>query len=281
VCLPGRHCTCSHLSSGRSHGDCDPREAMAQQWPLVCPVCNQSWGRRSAGRKMWSDVQWNTGSPLVVDTNGWNRNCCSACSDVPGEYYCSSHGPAVPQAAAAAAAQGPGPAVDLHQQLRDCATRSSAWLAQHIPHRFWTLFIDFVQSQNQTHREAIAARNIRCGLKPDKSLMKLMSYCGAVRVPQSHAASLSGPWVDVDGTVYWDCTNAVYNEVVLRTWPPLRELGYGAKNMGDVVEAFFGYSWVCRRRGISRSLVVERFLEQLELLSFAVWRLYQYPGAYW
>jgi len=209
---------------------------------------------------MWSDAQWSARSPLVVAADGGWRNCCSSCSDNGGHYH-SVLGPT-------ATAHTPWTSEDL----RTTARTASTWLKYYIPHRFWTHFIDLVQSLNEQHRESIAAYNVRHGLKAKKSLMKLMSYWGAVRAWKD--ARLTDPsWVDVDGTVYWDCSNFIYAEVMLRTWPSLRDLYYNDGSIGDVLEAFLGYAWRCRRRDLPQSSFQQRFVEQVELLSFAVWAL--------
>ena len=53
---------------------------------MECPRCKQ-W---CCSRK-WSRVQWNAnegrGSPIVIDANGWEWNCCKDCCAHDGTYY--------------------------------------------------------------------------------------------------------------------------------------------------------------------------------------------------
>jgi len=82
--------------------------------------------------------------------------------------------------------------------------------------------------------------------------------------------------VDVDGIRYWDCANSIYAAVMLRAWPSLRNLNYNEGSIGDVLEAFLGYAWRCRRRALSQSSFIQVFVQQVEHLSFSVWALNHY-----
>ena len=121
----------------------------------------------SNGKNMWSDVQWSACQPIVRDANGHVRNCCALCSQEVGYYFTT-------QVQCAPAASW------SIQELRTRYVTSVEWLKFNIPCGFWDKFHDHLAELDRTHRGAIVQRNIMAGLSEQKSLVKWMSYDGAL-----------------------------------------------------------------------------------------------------
>ena len=148
-------------------------------------------------------------------------------------------------------------------------------MVYNIPSCFWNLFIEHVRRQDELHRDRIAAHNIRHNMSASKSLMKWMSYDGAVRVWHDLPGDFD-LWVDIDGKRYLDCGNHLFALVMVRTCPSLGTHYFNDETIGDVLEAFFGYAWRVRRGARPHGEFITTFVRQLELLCFAAWALGHY-----
>jgi hypothetical protein len=177
---------------------------------MQCPACGLQHNRYSSCKKMWSDVQWNASKPVVRDGQGYVRNCCSGCSDHRG-YYCTEKVQCAP----------PTPWTIV--ELRTRYEASVAWLRLNIPCVFWDH--DHLSELNQTHREAIAQRNVEESLCEHKSLVKRMSYDGGVcwSDPEWEGFGVPGSWIDDnDGQSmfrFLDPGKYLYHQVFRTIWP--------------------------------------------------------------
>ena len=250
---------------------------------MNCPACGQWRGRKSGGKTMWSDVQWHGANPIVRDGQGNVRNCCSACSDHVGYYFSQKIQCAAPTAPWT---------ID---ELRARYSSSVAWLRENIPFEFWNKFHDHLSELNQTHREAIAQRNVRDGLSTHKSLVKRMSYDGALFLSDHEwkGFDVQGCWVDDTGShphedtsaaqpgpkrfKFTDPGNYLYRAVFRDIWPACTiAQHYGCELTGDYVEAFLGYNWRACKNGAVRSDIIKDFVQRLEKALISATAMYFY-----
>jgi hypothetical protein len=124
------------------------------------------------------------------------------------------------------------------------------------------MFESHFNELNITHRERIASYNRAKGLKEGKTLLKLFSYCGAVAISQD-CEHLPVHWADTSGR-YYDPTNYVYARVFRAVWPRAWISNSNDKTVGDRVEAFLGYLWLARQRGIPRHQLINDIVQSLE-----------------
>jgi hypothetical protein len=248
---------------------------------------------------MWSDVQWHGENPIVRDGEGHVRNCCAACSDHVGYYFSQKIQDAVPTA--------PWTIDELQARY----SWSAAWLRETIPFEFWNKFHDHLSELNQTHREAIAQRNVRDGLSAKKSLVKRMSYDGGLCLSDHEWKSfdVQGCWFDDTGSHphedisaaqpgpkrfkftdsgsaaqpapkrfrFTDPGNYLYREVFRDIWPACTiAQHYGCELTGDYVEAFLGYNWRACKNGAIRSEIIQDFVRLLERTLISATALYFY-----
>jgi hypothetical protein len=271
---------------------------------MNCPACGQVRGRKSGGKTIWSDVQWHGSNPIVRDGHGNVRNCCSACSDHVGYYFSQKTQCAAPTAPWT---------ID---ELRARYSSSVAWLRENIPFEFWNKFHDHLSELNQTHREAIAQRNVRDGLSTHKSLAKRMSYDGALCLsnPEWKGFDIQPCWVGDTGSRphedtsaaqpgtkrfkftgshphedtsaaqpgptrfnFTDPGNYLYRAVFRDIWPVCTiAQHYGCELTADYVEAFLGYNWRACKNGVVRSDIIKDFVQRLERALISATALYFY-----
>ena len=97
--ITSRHVSRSHFgsSSARSHRGTSFLASLSGLPPpamvMICPVCLE-W--RLA--REWSPVQKMMRDPRASGCDGWERNCCKHCQDVPGWYYTTCGAVAQPPA---------------------------------------------------------------------------------------------------------------------------------------------------------------------------------------
>ena len=145
------------------------------------------------------------------------------------------------------------------------------WLKRYVPVEFWNMFNNHFLDLNIQHRDFIANFNRSRDLSEDKSLLKLMSYNGAVAIT-SDFEHIGAHWVDESGR-YFDPSNYFYARVFRACWPGAFEY-YADVSIGDRVEAFLGYHWRARRRGVHPSEFRESFVQYLEGALLAAVTLY-------
>ena len=153
---------------------------------MTCPV-RQEW--RCA--RDWSPVQKFHRDPRAKGCDGWERNCCKHCQDVPGWYYTtrdctpksrSSCPPAKPPAAPPAPPAAP-PADSynttftsssstwppLEKELKRQKDWATEWLRRNIDDSFWQRVHSEFCNINLLHRAEMVAINQALGLKDQKT----------------------------------------------------------------------------------------------------------------
>ena len=163
---------------------------------MTCPVC-QTW--RLA--REWSPVQKMMRDPRASGCDGWERNCCKHCQDVPGWYYTtrdrtpksrSSCPPAKPPAAPPAPPAAP-PAASYNTTFTSSTSTScppsstwppseidlqrqklgaTNWLRRNIDDSFWEKAHAEFCNINMQRRAEMVAINRALGLKDEKSFLK-------------------------------------------------------------------------------------------------------------
>ena len=121
---------------------------------------------------------------------------------------------------------------------------SKAWLQKHVPAKFWEKCEDMWIEQNLTYRSEAKIINEHLGLSSRKSLLKLVSYWGAVSVPK-----WATKWTCPEYPGFADVGNLTYASTFRGVWPDCRLADRAAYNdctVGDHLEAFLGWHiyWV-------------------------------------
>jgi len=131
---------------------------------------------------------------------------------------------------------------------------------------------------NLTYREQLILVNIRQGLSERKSFRKLVSYAGAVRMPEWIDAGWTC-WVHDNGTRYMDVGNYHYAAVFTRAWPTVVERHNLSNNetVGDLIEALLGWYFVrTELRGHRLTDFCDDTIAMLEQACVAQWALYAF-----
>ena len=247
---------------------------------MTCPVC-QEWRRA----RDWSPVQKCHRDPRAKGCDGWERNCCKHCQDVPGWYYTtrdrtpksrSSCPPAKPPAAPPAPPAAP-PADSynttftsssptwppLEKELQRQKDWTTEWLRRNIDDSFWLRVHSEFCNINLLRRAEMVAINRALGLKDEKSFLKHASYLGAIHVPNDFPDNLIDFIDKKSGDRFIDPGNWVYCYVFKRVWPNVAFMS-NPETVGDLLEAILGLAWVMNERGQTLSPVAEDFLQILE-----------------
>jgi hypothetical protein len=162
------------------------------------------------------------------------------------------------------------------ETLREGQRDSCAWLKKYVPWQFWTLFVEYLQEQNIVHRLKMEKINDRHDYGSGKTLMKWMSYDGAVRVWSGFPTS-EAHWVDEQtGDGYVDCGHHIYWMAAKTAWP--QAFGHrNSKSTDDIIEAFFGFAWLCRRQKKTQTPFTESFVDCLNNYCFAMYLESMHP----
>ena len=137
------------------------------------------------------------------------------------------------------------------------------------------------EDKNIELREYISERNKLLGLKECTTLLKLASYCGAIRVPY-YVQKNYVCYEDATGR-YLDPTNHVYKDIFLACWPDAAtKLGlYNRGTIGDLVEALLGVRWLKTRDGKSIQDIEHDIIQTIEMAclhEFFLWEFEQYAS---
>ena len=141
------------------------------------------------------------------------------------------------------------------------------WLRKNISSKFWIDTHLWMVEMNQTYREEMIEMNHQMGLNERKSLLKHLSYSGAVRLPEWCPPTWMTWKCEATQQSYIDVTNQVYLEVMQSCWPAaLEALQISDKEcVGDLVEAVLGAYYILTvRRGWQFDFLVEDFIVMLE-----------------
>ena len=120
---------------------------------------------------------------------------------------------------------------------------------------------------NKTYREEMTEMNRQMGFSERKSLLKHLSYSGAVRLPEWCPPTWMTWKCEATQQSYIDVTNQVYLEVMQSCWPAaLEALQISHKEcVGDLVEAVLGAYYILTvRRGWQFDFIVEDFIVMFE-----------------
>lgn len=151
-------------------------------------------------------------------------------------------------------------------QVEAAAATCRAWLQAKISPIFWDMFERHLQNLDYDRKDFIRARGY-------KSLIKAMSYDGAIRIsPEAPAAWVA--WRDAHtNQAYMDPGNAVYARVMRLCWPTsnLAAGPYNQETVGDYAEAFLAYQWRRRMDNVAIDPLISTFVQQLECLCFMVY----------
>ena len=227
-------------------------------------------------------MQWEAWSPNVLDPCGVERNCCRECN--PG--YCVTGGDPPIAGRKRPANDGQAfplqdPRIAVRPHFQSKADKLVHWLQLRVPDRFWKLTIEYWRDTNE-HPDMDRLRELMM-VSAKKPYLKILSYCGAVRVPEQFLYLVGDEfvtWRDDDGTCYIDVTNRVYSIMFRCTWPNVLTV-FGLSNeesIGDCVEALLGYAWLCRRqRLVGRAdplpNLAHEIISAIEAACFAFWVL--------
>ena len=171
----------------------------------------------------------------------------------------------------------PGPFEDCpipKTELEKQQNGAERWLKKNVPAKLWEEMETMWNEQNLRYRAQPATINKHNGLREQKSLMKLMSYWGAVTVPR-----WAIKWTDAEDDGMADLGNWNYSRVFKRIWPGSHIAAYNDLTVGDHVEAFLGWHYSLVRlyeaEFDERATDIIRFLEQA---CFAQWAIvFFYP----
>jgi len=214
---------------------------------------------------MWSDIQWHASQAVVRTQDGWIRNCCSQCAEQVGEYFTSR-------------VQLRPPTPFNEDQLRGRYASSTHWLRMNVPCCFWDKFSQYLAEQNVTHRDGVAYHNKKEGLSDGVSLLKRMSYVGALHLADClwKGFDIQPSWIDpVTKNKYLDPGNWIYGQVFRTVWATSFVAQYSARNIGDHIEAFSGYYFTCKEKA-PFPYCIDDFVGQLEMACLSAAALYFY-----
>ena len=278
---------------------------------MDCPVCGQTRYRGKGSNKMWSDAQWNRSSPRVDELH---MNCCKLCADFVGTYFTKADskthpydegwGPSRSPGSSASSSDAGGkptgesarsrsppphptpPASDPPPQslfkkheLENDWQVSKGWLRANVPTHFWELFKNHLVNANIQHREELKEINRHFGQNHQTSLLKHMSYYGAIEIPDAvpdGSVRVDFTMVEVDGTRrnYFDPGNYCYLCVFRMIWPAALPDISNHETMGDVLEAFLGYHWTLTyERMVTFPDTIKDIVEMLTMAVFNFWAL--------
>ena len=272
---------------------------------MECPHCKQV-----LSRKCWSPTQWIACNPVVTGADGWERNCCNACSSVVGWYSTVGDGQSAPSPAkrsqqapnmetstsyATSYATRAETSISSHavwatfgSQLEHMDKAARKWLSAHVPYAFWVKFYNMLVEAG-TKESWLSFKASRLGRDPEMTekttLRKWLSRFGGVRPPLEeirarflHHRNVRSTYIcRLTEMPYHDCSNWTYKKILMDIWPEfINEMNLESeKTIGDVLEAWLGLTYL-RTRGVPSSLgpLVNDFIEQLEIACFSTWAQY-------
>ena len=286
---------------------------------MNCPVCGQLRYRGKGSNKMWSDAQWTRENARVDDLHmnccklcadhvgtyftkathktpndgsSWGGSATpsrprSRSPTPPGSASASSSdpppSPPTPpscSSSASASSTDPPPRPPFEkQELQNDWQVSARWLRANVPTRFWELFKNHLVDANIRHREELKEINRNLKLSEKTSLLKHMSYYGAIEIPDAvpdGSARVDFTMVEVDGTRrnFIDPGNRCYIIVFRQLWPAGLPFITDPETLGDCVEAFLGYHWtLTNERLFTFSDIIEDIVQMLTKAVFSFWAL--------
>ena len=142
-------------------------------------------------------------------------------------------------------------------------------LANAVPNHFWTRCEDMWIDQNLKYRNHLIEYNVAWGLKKRKSLKKIVSYWGAVKLP-----TWAMQWSDPNYPGFADLGNAVYADTFKALWPYSHICGYSDDTIGDFIEALLGwYIYWTTEWGAQFEKMVHLVVEHLNMALLSEWTL--------
>lgn len=248
---------------------------------MECLACKQHRQKRH-----WSPAQWSASQPVMTAANGEFRNCCNVCSPT---FLTSTPSPAAesrpcpsPAAESSCSCNGGGRVTPSllrraeYERFHTLKDESIFWLRRNVPCEFWVELSNLFTEANHDI-EAMCALRKKLGIENEKkSYRKILSYYGAVRVPEACVGFVEPHWIahlDPDGTKYLDPCNSIYCRVFECAWPnALRGLGMSnEKTVGDLMEALLGIGWCQRQTKRHVTTMADSVLRHIEDAVFATW----------
>ena len=142
-------------------------------------------------------------------------------------------------------------------------------LANAVPNHFWTRCEDMWIDQNLKYRNHLIEYNVAWGLKKRKSLRKIVSYWGAVKLPE-----WAMQWSDPNYPGFADLGNDVYADTFKALWPYSHICGYSDDTIGDFIEALLGwYIYWTTEWGAQFEKMVHLVVEHLNMALLSEWTL--------
>ena len=143
-------------------------------------------------------------------------------------------------------------------------------LKQLLPPRFIELWINAFHDANTLFAERITAVRTAHDVM-HATAMKLVSYYGAIDVPDWVPDTCASYYCEVTRSLYMDPGNYCYAEVFRLLWPAAAA-GHNDEYLGDVIESILAWQWwyrVVSHRQIAAS--VADVLELLQRLVLWTW----------
>ena len=160
------------------------------------------------------------------------------------------------------------------------------WLSANLPAKFWDLFKCHLDDLNIKHREELVAINGSMRLKPGKSLLKHMSYNGAIELPDGVPEcvlkdmliwELDESPVEGKKKTWMDPGNSLYATVFKKIWPAALPDITNDETCGDVLEAFLGYHWTLTyERNVEFPPIIEDIVSMVTKALLGYWALETY-----
>jgi hypothetical protein len=163
----------------------------------------------------------------------------------------------------------------MQRNLQANLTGAVESLQTMLPHTFWSLVAEMWQRQNVKYRRQLEEINAFFELSPQKTLLKWVSYYGAIRLPDWAAAWEADP--RYPGMA--DVGNWSYAMVFRRAWCRSWLCTCKDDTIGDHVEALLGWHWIMvEQMGKQFPEQVEDIVQLIEQAAFSHWALFYYYG---
>ena len=150
-------------------------------------------------------------------------------------------------------------------------------MKRHIPDDFWCRVHTELCDINMRKRAEMEAINQCFGFKKEKSFLKHVSYCGAIRVPDDFPKALIKYTNKKTGERFLDPTNAIYCDVFKAVWPNVTFIS-APGTVGDLIEALLGLAWAKKHRGETLLPKQDDFVQMIEQLTLSEYSLQTWYG---
>lgn len=147
------------------------------------------------------------------------------------------------------------------------------WLHRRVPLQFWVQVNEHFQQMTKDSPDEMASMRTKWGV-PNLTYRKLLSYHGAVKVPECCMQWFPRSQVswNEDGVWYVDCTNCIYHKLLPHVATALH---CSANAMGDLIEALLGWVYLRAKHRVREVFghEVANIVEMIEQAAFASYLL--------